>query len=832
MFKYSSLLVHRRVRFILFKIQLLILNENLIKKLEMQKITKGKVSFIFFLLVLTNLTLTNINFRTSESDNLPTINSLSSEYAFEWNATLGGIYIDGARGVAVDNNDNVYIAGYQDFSGSNTNRDFAIAKYNPIGEQQWVRYWGGNNDDIPYDIIIDSFDNIFIVGLTESFGDINGDAVIVKFNITGHQQWNFTWGGNQFDAAIAIDIDSANNFYIGGNSNSFGDIDGNAFLVKFNSNWIEQWNESWGGSDFEDVGYIHIDSNDDIFISGRSDSLDPSPGEGDAFLNKYNSSGNLQWSRNWGSSYSQMASGIATDSLDDVYIVCMTFGHPASSGKGAIVKYSSEGTYQWEEIWGVNGVYSNYMYRIIIDSNDDLYISGTTRSYGLPNNNDAILFNYDTVGNQNWYKVWSEYEWDLSFGLCMDSQSNIYLVGDTKSYSIGQNDILLLKYAFLSNIPYIDIISPENITYTEPMSGYYPATFGFENCKDGELPYDWSFVPHHDYGEAYVVNNIDGHNKILKIEDTYHLAYPEAFQEFNPQTIGTIELYLRKESGASGFYLNFYDNLGVIAFNIKMDQDNNGKFEIGLVNDFTEFARGKYSDQTWFHFRIDFNAYTDEATIFLDGIIVIQIEFSNFVENIAKIRLGANYANTGIFYADAIGYSWDENYFVGDNLHEGLLISYSNTTNLFWLGYSLDGSSNITIRGNKVIPFPENGIHSILLSGTTSTGITIKSNLMYFTVITTNPPITPFLPGNPLLIPILLISIGIGVIALISITFIVYRRRTLSQTWPTIITHKEYQIEEKVEARSYQAKFCPFCGNPIMITHKFCITCGTSLKNI
>ena len=34
----------------------------------------------------------------------------------------------------------------------------------------------------------------------------------------------------------------------------------------------------------------------------------------------------------------------------------------------------------------------------------------------------------------------------------------------------------------------ITITTPENITYTEPMSGYYPALYGFENDFDGNNP--------------------------------------------------------------------------------------------------------------------------------------------------------------------------------------------------------------------------------------------------------------------------------------------------------------------------------------------------------
>ena len=60
---------------------------------------------------------------------------------------------------------------------------------------------------------------------------------------------------------------------------------------------------------------------------------------------------------------------------------------------------------------------------------------------------------------------------------------------------------------------------PDNITYTDPMSGYYPATYGFESDKNGDSPYGW--VDTCDTN-AYVqvVESIDTHNKVLECSST------------------------------------------------------------------------------------------------------------------------------------------------------------------------------------------------------------------------------------------------------------------------------------------------------------------------
>ena len=262
----------------------------------------------------------------------------------------------------------------------------------------------------------------------------------------GNEIWNKTWGGTLFDYGTHIMKDSSDNFFIVGKTNSFGDANGDAFLVKFNNNFEELWNETWGGNEIDIANKVEKGSDGYLYVVGHSDSVDSHAGYSDVVLLKYDDDGNYQWERTWGTSYDQRGVSLALDSNDNIYITGYSFGHPSSSGKGYLLKYNSFGTYQWERIWGVNGVYGNYFYRIIIDDKDDLYISGCTQTYGIPNNYDALLLNYDTSGNQNWYKIWMGSGFDATPGICMDSQSNIYISGYSDTDSAGGYDALLIKY--------------------------------------------------------------------------------------------------------------------------------------------------------------------------------------------------------------------------------------------------------------------------------------------------------------------------------------------------------------------------------------------------
>ena len=72
--------------------------------------------------------------------------------------------------------------------------------------------------------------------------------------------------------------------------------------------------------------------------------------------------------------------------------------------------------------------------------------------------------------------------------------------------------------------------------------------------------------------------------------------------------------------------------------------------------------------------------------------------------------------------------------------------SISETT--FWIGYSLDGSSNVTITGNTSMSSLSEGSHSLIVHANNTIGHMGSSATIWFTVDTTSPSITIISPSN------------------------------------------------------------------------------------
>jgi hypothetical protein len=274
-----------------------------------------------------------------------------------------------------------------------------------------------------------------------------------------------------------------------------------------------------------------------------------------------------------------------------------------------------------------------------------------------------------------------------------------------------------------TNANEIILITPENKTYTEPITGYYPATYGFENDILNSFPYGW-IDEDVSTCETKVIGTLDGHNGIVQQYDNHGSAAAQMSKDIPATAIITVEFWART------------DLLTFVYFNVR---DSLSTYNTWDLRDLSGF-----SVDTWHHVRFVINTITDKYDSYLDGVLKNnQANLPNPMNDVDQIQFNTapSQINYNIWW-DAIGGNWDPNYNIGDNLEEGLLISFENSTNLEWKGYSLDDQANKTILGNTTIPLPEDGNHNIQVFGKDSLGTIYSSDMRYFSVDTLSPIIT------------------------------------------------------------------------------------------
>jgi hypothetical protein len=201
-----------------------------------------------------------------------------------WQREVNDLSYEYSTSTAVSPTGDVYIVGgtYSQGAGSD---DAFVVKFNSSGTQQWQRVIGNVYSNSGYGVGVDSTGNVYVVGEinTAVFGD--HDAFVVKFNSSGTLQWQRTVSGANGEGGFGVAFDSSDNVYLVGDTDSQGSGDYDALVIKFNPAGTQQWQRIIGKSTSETGISIDIDSYDKVYITGQID-------VNKLFVTSFDSSGN------------------------------------------------------------------------------------------------------------------------------------------------------------------------------------------------------------------------------------------------------------------------------------------------------------------------------------------------------------------------------------------------------------------------------------------------------------------------------------------------------------------------------------------------------------
>ncbi len=303
-----------------------------------------------------------------------------------WGTLYGGESAEEATGIVTDSDGNVYVCGYT--NSENTNNyiatpgahsvtyqggsseflgDAFIAKFSPAGNRTWSTYFGGQRDEIATGIDIDPSGNIIISGYTKSTSDIstsgayqenfagNTDGFIAKFDSSGELQWSTYYGGQSNDRILGQDIDDSGNIFVTGRTMSIsgvatngahqeeigGDIGSDAFLIKFNSSGQRQWGTYYGDTETDFSYDCAVDNSGNVFLAGLTFS----------------------------------SSNIATTGAHKT-----TYSGPNSNAM--LVKFNSSGVRQWGTYYGGDGSLGDQAFTVETDNTGNVFVGGACTSSG------------------------------------------------------------------------------------------------------------------------------------------------------------------------------------------------------------------------------------------------------------------------------------------------------------------------------------------------------------------------------------------------------------------------------------------------------------------
>ncbi|MGZ3862271.1 MAG: T9SS type A sorting domain-containing protein [Bacteroidia bacterium] len=470
---------------------------------------------------------------------------------FSWAKREGLWAYDYGYGIVNDNAGNVYVAGkYEEnanFSSTilpnqgNGNHDIFLAKYDAAGNLAWVQTGGGGLGDYAHAVACDGSNNVYVAGEIEYYSTNNvivfpgstltlspvgsNDAVLLKYDLSGNLLWGVSGGGSQDDKGTGVAFDNSGNVYICGyftGTATFGGTTINGagvqdiFVAKYDANGVFQWIQHGGSSGRDEPKSIKCDAAGNVYVCGfhsngatfGSTTLNTSGGSYyDAFLAKYSSNGTLQWVKNDGGNYDDVAWSMTMDNSGLIYIsgefnASAFFGSTQliTSGNADVYVacYDANGTVQWAKsaggplidrargigcdgttiyLTGQFGSTANFgSHSLVAADSSDIFIASISNSgnFGNALSVGGAPDSLETLGYESGIAVCAEPTGEVyATGALLDGG----IFGTTSLSKYGRTDVFITKITQLNNVATYTESNGTFLVYPNPSNGNIKVSF-------------------------------------------------------------------------------------------------------------------------------------------------------------------------------------------------------------------------------------------------------------------------------------------------------------------------------------------------------------------
>jgi hypothetical protein len=472
--------------------------------------------------------------------------TLFKAQSFSWAQSVDGANTTDDEGLAIcsDTASNIFITGA--FAspilsfGTNTvantgQHDVFLAKYTSNGNILWARSAIGSGRDICNSITCDIAGNSFITGYSTGSSIIFGSytlsapgVFVAKYDPNGTVLWARNASGN---TGYSVYTDSNGNLFVTGsyqntvvfgsytltNSGSF-----DAFLVKYDPSGNVLWAKKIGASGYEEAFSVCTDKLDNVYIAGRSSStvitvgtvtLNNPTGNTNAFVVKFDNSGNALIAKSFGGSSNDGAYSINADQFNNTYLTGYISSSPAAFDTYTLSNSGSQNVFIVKMDPNLNVLWANSLSGTGYDDGFSIhtYSGGAYVCGGL--NSNTIMFgssslskppgsidpmyiiNYDSTGNVICSYALASGGDDLN-GITTDKSGNAYICSDFEAspFMVGANtltltgneNIFVAKFSCLSTgIHSNEQIQLKSSAHPNPVNDYYVINIesGYESLE-------------------------------------------------------------------------------------------------------------------------------------------------------------------------------------------------------------------------------------------------------------------------------------------------------------------------------------------------------------
>jgi hypothetical protein len=240
-----------------------------------------------------------------------------------------------------------------------------------------------------------------------------------------------------------------------------------AYVISYDASGNVIWSDQFGTGRDDTVAGVATDAAGNVYLAGITEGNlpgamgrpNPTPGFDDVYLRKYDATGNLLWTRQFGGRGEDTVAGIAISPSKEIYVVGSTDALlPRAAGFAGgrdyfLLKFDARGTLLAVEENGSAG--DEFGSAVAVGPDGSVYITGSYDG-GAPGGaggaSDLFVAKYDPTLSLVWLDRRGTRQDDRGVGIAVNTFSEVYVAGTSTgnfggALNAGGLDTLVLRYA-------------------------------------------------------------------------------------------------------------------------------------------------------------------------------------------------------------------------------------------------------------------------------------------------------------------------------------------------------------------------------------------------
>ncbi len=296
---------------------------------------------------------------------------------------------------------------------------------------------GGALDDQAKSVLVKN-NALYVFGTTKSFGEPNGDHYLLKLDLNGNILFEKTYGGALAEEGFKILTTKDGNLLLVGSTESTTSNQKDVHVIKVDTAGNLLWENIFGGPLDDWPNTVIETSRNEFCIVGTTESY--GAGARDIYLIWVNQDGNLLSEIYHGESGIDGGADLLEVENNNLLLFGYTENYGAVNRDLYLLKMNSLGDSIWAKIYGGNDYEESQ--KLVKTQKGDFLLHGHSASTDPIH--DMYTVKVDNTGNPIWAKNYGGTSHDGGQAMLINSEGNYVLIARSTSFGAGDRNIYMV----------------------------------------------------------------------------------------------------------------------------------------------------------------------------------------------------------------------------------------------------------------------------------------------------------------------------------------------------------------------------------------------------